>query len=128
MTLADTLQVNFNIPIFVSNATAAFALNMSVFLLIGKTSALTMNIAGVVKDWMLIGLSVLLFHAAVTPINLGGYLLAFLGVCWYNYRKLQNMKAKQAATAQQQKDAAGDQEALLAKSPSAMLKANSMKP
>ena len=30
---------------------------MAVFLLIGKTSALTMNIAGVVKDWMLIGLS-----------------------------------------------------------------------
>ncbi len=37
------------------------ALNMAVFLLIGKTSALTMNIAGVVKDWLLIGLSVLLF-------------------------------------------------------------------
>ena len=30
---------------------------MAVFLLIGKTSALTMNIGGVVKDWMLIGLS-----------------------------------------------------------------------
>jgi hypothetical protein len=34
---------------------------MAVFLLIGKTSALTMNIAGVVKDWMLIALSVILF-------------------------------------------------------------------
>ena len=37
------------------------ALNMAVFLLIGRTSALTMNIAGVVKDWLLIGLSVLIF-------------------------------------------------------------------
>ncbi len=36
-------------------------LNMAVFLLIGKTSALTMNIAGVVKDWMLIGLSVWIY-------------------------------------------------------------------
>ncbi len=35
---------------------------MAVFLLIGKTSALTMNIAGVAKDWMLIGLSVLLYR------------------------------------------------------------------
>ena len=34
---------------------------MAVFLLIGKTSALTMNIAGVVKDWLLIGLSVWLY-------------------------------------------------------------------
>jgi len=33
--------------IFVSNAVIAFALNCAVFLLIGKTSALTMNIAGV---------------------------------------------------------------------------------
>ena len=37
------------------------ALNMAVFLLIGKTSALTMNIAGVVKDWLLIALSVMLY-------------------------------------------------------------------
>ena len=36
-------------------------LNMAVFLLIGKTSALTMNIAGVVKDWLLIALSWLLY-------------------------------------------------------------------
>ena len=89
-------QVNYDVFTFLSNAAAAFALNMAVFLLIGKTSALTMNIAGVVKDWLLIGLSVFLFHSAVTSINLGGYMVAFLGVCWYNYRKLQNMKKKQA--------------------------------
>ena len=41
------------------------ALNMAVFLLIGKTSALTMNIAGVVKDWLLIGLSVMLFKCVL---------------------------------------------------------------
>lgn len=57
-------------------------LNMAVFLLIGKTSALTMNIAGVVKDWLLIGLSVWMFKAAVTGLNLSGYFLAFLAVCW----------------------------------------------
>lgn len=65
---------------------------MAVFLLIGKTSALTMNIAGVVKDWMLIGLSVLMYASPVTPLNLGGYFIAFLAVCMYNYRKLQSMK------------------------------------
>jgi hypothetical protein len=91
---------------------AAFALNLAVYLLIGKTSALTMNIAGarlwtwrrpavcwrsashtaqwtstpvelytphwvmctvagVAKDWMLIGLSVLLYKSPVSAINLG---------------------------------------------------------
>lgn len=35
---------------------------MSVFLLIGRTSALTMNIAGVLKDWALILLSVTMYE------------------------------------------------------------------
>lgn len=61
---------------------------MAVFLLIGKTSALTMNVAGVVKDWMLIGISVWVFHSQVSALNLSGYLLAFSAVCWYNYQKI----------------------------------------
>jgi len=44
------------------SAAAAFALNCAVFLLIGKTSALTMNVAGVVKDWLLIFTSVALYR------------------------------------------------------------------
>ena len=51
--------------VLLSNGTIAFGLNLSVFLLIGKTSALTMNVAGVIKDWLLIGLSALIFHAQV---------------------------------------------------------------
>lgn len=78
--------------LLLANAAVAFGLNMAVFLLIGKTSALTMNVAGVVKDWMLIGLSVWIYKSAVTSLNLFGYLIAFLAVCWYNYQKLQQMK------------------------------------
>jgi hypothetical protein len=43
--------------IFGSNALCAFGLNLAVFLVVGKTSALTLNVAGVVKDWLLIGFS-----------------------------------------------------------------------
>jgi hypothetical protein len=46
-----------------------------VFLLIGKTSALTMNIAGVIKDWGLILASFYLFKAPLTALNLAGYAL-----------------------------------------------------
>ncbi len=56
-------QASFEPLVFVSNAAAAFALNVSVFLLVGSTSALTMNVAGVLKDWLLIGLSVAIFKA-----------------------------------------------------------------
>lgn len=54
-------------------------------------AALTINIAGVVKDWMLIGLSVYLFNAAVSQLNLLGYGLSFVAVAWYNYQKIQVM-------------------------------------
>ena len=86
-----------------TNAIVAFCFNMAVFLLIGKTSALTMNVAGVVKDCMLIGISVGVFHAAVSSINLGGYALAFAAVCWYNYTKFQKMKEKTTVALDEEK-------------------------
>ena len=87
-----------------ANATAAFGLNIAVFLLIGKTSALTMNIAGVAKDWMLIGLSVHIFRSEVTSINLVGYIIAFLAVCWYNYSKLQQVKSSSSTSPSQERE------------------------
>lgn len=86
-----------NLMLFGCNCLCAFALNLAVFLLIGKTSALTMNVAGVVKDWLLIAFSWSVIKDRVTTINLLGYLLAFGGVCWYNHAKLQEMKAREAA-------------------------------
>ena len=41
-----------------------------------------MNIAGVVKDWLLIGLSVLLYRSPISRVNLGGYSIAFVSVCF----------------------------------------------
>ncbi|CAL9774510.1 unnamed protein product [Musa acuminata subsp. burmannicoides] len=93
--------------IFGTNSLCAFALNLAVFLLVGKTSALTMNIAGVVKDWLLIAFSWSVIRDAVTAVNLFGYAIAFLGVAYYNHVKLQALKAKEA-----QKNAAlADEEA-----------------
>ncbi|KAL4422706.1 hypothetical protein ABPG75_008903 [Micractinium tetrahymenae] len=80
--------------VFIANALAAFALNLAVFLLIGKTSALTMNIAGVIKDWMLIFFSYAVFHAPVTRLNLFGYAFCCTGVGIYNWQKLQLLKKK----------------------------------
>lgn len=42
------------------------------------------------------GLSVAIFHNTVTPINLGGYALAFLSVSWYNYQKVAEKRAAAA--------------------------------
>ncbi|EFJ45992.1 hypothetical protein VOLCADRAFT_63129 [Volvox carteri f. nagariensis] len=87
----------FNPSVMLANALTAFVLNLAVFLLIGKTSALTMNIAGVIKDWMLIFFSFYLFHAPVTTLNLLGYAFCCSGVVVYNHMKLQMIKSKVAS-------------------------------
>jgi hypothetical protein len=93
--------------VFGTNSLCAFALNLAVFLLVGKTSALTMNVAGVVKDWLLIAFSWSVIRDTVTPVNLFGYGIAFLGVAYYNHVKLQALKAREA----QKKAAQADEEA-----------------
>ncbi|CAI9775504.1 unnamed protein product [Fraxinus pennsylvanica] len=98
---------HFDFVIFGTNSICAFALNLAVFLLVGKTSALTMNVAGVVKDWLLIAFSWSVIKDTVTPVNLIGYGLAFLGVAYYNHLKLQALKAKEA----QKKAQSADEEA-----------------
>lgn len=105
--LKETSSFHFDYVIFGTNSLCAFALNLAVFLLVGKTSALTMNVAGVVKDWLLIAFSWSVIKDTVTAINLFGYGLAFLGVAYYNHAKLQAMKAKEA----QKKAAQADEEA-----------------
>ena len=94
--LADVhLEIDYGMLLL--NALTAFALNLAVFLLIGKTSALTMNIAGVIKDWMLIFASQHMFGNTVTFLNYLGYVIAFLAVGMYNYNKLKAAKRKEAA-------------------------------
>ena len=102
--LKETSSFHFDFVIFGTNSLCAFALNLAVFLLVGKTSALTMNVAGVVKDWLLIAFSWSVIKDTVTPINLIGYGLAFLGVAYYNHSKLQALKAAEAQKKAQQAD------------------------
>ncbi|XXG55888.1 hypothetical protein AAC387_Pa03g3447 [Persea americana] len=105
--LRQTSTFQIDLAVFGTNSLCAFALNLAVFLLIGKTSALTMNVAGVVKDWLLIAFSWSVIKDTVTPVNLIGYGIAFLGVAYYNHSKLQALKAKEV---QKKSPAQGDEE------------------
>ncbi|KAH7848294.1 hypothetical protein Vadar_000854 [Vaccinium darrowii] len=98
---------HFDFLIFGSNSLCAFALNLAVFLLVGKTSALTMNIAGVVKEWFLIVFSWYVIKDMLTPVNLVGYAVVFSGVAYYNYSKLQALKAKDVQNKPGQTDEQG---------------------
>lgn len=65
---------NFPPVVLMLNSLCTFALNLSVFLVITHTSALTIRVAGVVKDWVVVLLSALLFaDTKLTMINVFGY-------------------------------------------------------
>lgn len=54
-----------------------------------RTSATTMRVAGVVKDWLLISLSAIWFKSPLSVLNVVGYAIAFIGVIMYNFFKQQ---------------------------------------
>ncbi|XP_020156241.1 probable sugar phosphate/phosphate translocator At1g48230 [Aegilops tauschii subsp. strangulata] len=92
----DISPIQFNYWIFFSNALAAFALNISIFLVIGRTGAVTVRVAGVLKDWILIALSTIIFpESTITSLNIIGYAVALSGVVMYNYLKMKDVTAIQ---------------------------------
>ncbi|KAK8691390.1 hypothetical protein V6N13_074901 [Hibiscus sabdariffa] len=65
---------NLQPVVLMLNSLCTFALNLSVFLVISHTSALTIRVAGVVKDWVVVLVSALLFaDTKLTVINILGY-------------------------------------------------------
>ncbi|XP_021729622.1 probable sugar phosphate/phosphate translocator At3g17430 [Chenopodium quinoa] len=95
----DISRIQFNFWIFFSNALCALALNFSIFLVIGRTGAVTIRVAGVLKDWILIALSTVIFpESAITGLNIIGYAIALVGVVMYNYLKVKDVRATQPAS------------------------------
>ncbi|XP_043720616.1 probable sugar phosphate/phosphate translocator At3g17430 [Telopea speciosissima] len=93
----EVSQIQFNFWIFFSNALCALALNFSIFLVIGRTGAVTIRVAGVLKDWILIALSTVIFpESAITGLNIIGYAIALCGVIMYNYLKVKDVRASQS--------------------------------
>lgn len=96
---------NFPLPVLILNSLCTFALNLSVFLVISHTSALTIRVAGVVKDWVVVLLSALLFaDTKLTAINLLGYGVAIAGVVAYNNHKLKKEASREGSSKEQQSD------------------------
>ncbi|XP_078163010.1 putative sugar phosphate/phosphate translocator At3g17430 isoform X1 [Carex rostrata] len=90
----DLSHIQFNFWIFFLNAICALALNFSIFLVIGRTGAVTIRVAGVLKDWILVALSTIIFpESTITGLNITGYGIALSGVVMYNYLKVKDGKA-----------------------------------
>ncbi|KAK4478364.1 hypothetical protein RD792_017654, partial [Penstemon davidsonii] len=93
----EVSQIQFNFWIFFSNAVCALLLNFSIFLVIGRTGAVTVRVAGVLKDWILIALSTVIFpESIITGLNIIGYAVALCGVVLYNYLKIRDVRSTQS--------------------------------
>lgn len=76
----ERMQTQDFMGIMVINGLVAFSLNVAVVLLISNTSALVLTLAGIVKDILLVFLSITLFGSPVTPLQYAGYGVALLGL------------------------------------------------
>ena len=80
------------------NGVVAFTLNVAVVLLIAHTSALVLTLAGIVKDILLVVLSVYIFQSPVTLLQYLGYSVALLGLNLHKEYKQNPERMVQAFT------------------------------
>lgn len=105
-----TLQA---LPTLLANAAGAVALNLSIYIVVGTMSALTMKLAAIVKDIGLVAISCALFGDTLTFPGVFGYSIALIGVCVYNYRKIYAQDVPPVSSKLNMKQAPGESEALL---------------
>ncbi|RPA81075.1 TPT-domain-containing protein [Ascobolus immersus RN42] len=75
--------VNVGFFVLIANAAVAFALNVSVVFLIGKTSSLVLTLCGVLKDILLVVASIMIWGTIVTWLQMFGYSIALGGLVYY---------------------------------------------
>ncbi|KAF2225127.1 triose-phosphate transporter family-domain-containing protein [Elsinoe ampelina] len=88
--------LTLGISTLVANAFVAFLLNISVVLLIGKTSAVVLTLCGVLKDILLVVSSLVIFGDPVTAQQYFGYSISLAGLVYYKLgaEKLQGLAAE----------------------------------
>jgi len=87
------------VPLFqiACSCCVAFGLNIASMVLITKTSSLTLTVAGVVKDILLLVLSALLFGTFPSSSSLIAYSVAFVGLCFYTFLKVNEGKSAEVS-------------------------------
>jgi len=76
----ERMQTTDFMLIMLVNGFVAFTLNVAVVLLISNTSALVLTLAGIIKDILLVFLSVTVFGSPVTPLQYAGEMWEMVGV------------------------------------------------
>lgn len=78
----------------VVNASLAMLLNCISFTVAQKTSALTLTVAGNIKQALCIILAIYLFATVISPLNACGIVMSLAGGAWYSYECHQKTSLK----------------------------------
>jgi solute carrier family 35 protein C2 len=70
----------------------AFCMTSSEFALLQRTSVVTLSIAGIFKEVVTISAAGIVFHDALTPINISGLFVTIGAIAAYNYIKIRKMR------------------------------------
>ncbi|KAJ1560620.1 hypothetical protein HK405_006478, partial [Cladochytrium tenue] len=81
--LSVEVILRLGVPTLFANAICAFCLNIAVVMLIGKTSSLVLCLSGVLKDILLVMVSMMIWSTQLTPLQVVGYGVALFGLVWY---------------------------------------------
>ncbi|KAL2019986.1 hypothetical protein VTK56DRAFT_8986 [Thermocarpiscus australiensis] len=79
---ADLAKAGYGLLLL--NAMVAFMLNVSSVFLIGKTSGLVMTLTGILKNILLVIISVLIWHTSISWLQCLGYSVALAGLVYYS--------------------------------------------
>ncbi|KXX81727.1 hypothetical protein MMYC01_200689 [Madurella mycetomatis] len=79
---ADLARAGYGLLLL--NALVAFMLNVSSVFLIGKTSGLVMTLTGILKNILLVIISVMIWHTAISWLQFIGYSIALAGLLYYS--------------------------------------------
>ncbi|KAI4177268.1 MAG: hypothetical protein LQ348_005861 [Seirophora lacunosa] len=100
----------FGIAILLFPGVLAFCMTSSEFALLQRTSVVTLSICGIFKEVVTITTANLVFHDALTPINVSGLIVTISSIGAYNYIKIRKMRAQAQEEIEQKLDENGEAE------------------
>ncbi|KAL8651063.1 MAG: hypothetical protein Q9210_003469 [Variospora velana] len=105
----------FGIAILLFPGVLAFCMTSSEFALLQRTSVVTLSICGIFKEVVTITTANLVFHDALTPINVSGLVVTIGSIAAYNYIKIRKMRAQAQEEMEQKLDGnrEGEQQPML---------------
>eukprot|EP00906_Rhabdomonas_costata_P009413 RCo013319 len=86
----------WSVSLIMATGLIAFGVNLTVFLIIGKTSPVTYQVVGHFKTCAVIFFGFTILHQPFVWKNLFGIVLAVVGMMWYTYIKHQQSQARLA--------------------------------